>query len=137
MKNSTDYNLIPTTVFSPTEYSFVGLNEEEAIKAHGEDNIEVYHREVTPLQLSIVKGNLKSSYMKVICLKSANEKVIGMHYFGPSADEVIAGYAVAMKLGLRKEHLDGSIGIHPSTSEEFFNMDITKRSGEDFAKTEC
>tara|TARA_B110000285_G_scaffold112289_1_gene127475 strand:+ start:625 stop:807 length:183 start_codon:yes stop_codon:yes gene_type:complete len=60
-----------------------------------------------------------------------------MHYFGPGADEVIAGYAVAMKLGLRKKHLDDSIGIHPSTSEEFFNMDITKRSGKDFAKTEC
>jgi len=60
-----------------------------------------------------------------------------MHYFGPSADEVIAGYAVAMKLGLKKQHLDSSIGIHPSTSEDFFNMDITKRSGEDYSKTEC
>ena len=137
LKNSTDYTFIPTTVFSPTEYSFVGMSEEEAVKAYGEENVEIYHREVTPLQLSIVKGNLKSSYMKLICLKSDNEKVIGMHYFGPSADEVIAGYAVAMKLGLRKEHLDSSIGVHPSTSEEFYNLDITKRSGEDFAKTEC
>ena len=137
MKNSTDYSFIPTTVFSPTEYSFVGLSEEEAIKAHGNDNVEVYHREVTPLQLSIVKDNLKSSYMKLIVLKSENEKVIGMHYFGPGADEVIAGYAVAMKLGLRKEHLDSSIGIHPSTSEEFYTMDITKRSGQDYAKTNC
>lgn len=75
--------------------------------------------------------------MKLICLKSENEKIIGMHYLGPAADEVIAGYAVAMKLGLRKEHLDASIGVHPSTSEEFFNMDITKRSGEDYSKTEC
>jgi pyruvate/2-oxoglutarate dehydrogenase complex dihydrolipoamide dehydrogenase (E3) component len=44
--------------------------------------------------------------MKLICLKSEDEKVIGIHYFGPSADEVIQGYAVAMKLGLKKEHLD-------------------------------
>lgn len=72
--------------------------------------------------------------MKVIC---NGQRVVGMHYFGPSADEIIGGYAVAMKLGLRKEHLDGSIGVHPSTSEEFFNMDVTKRSGEDYAKTEC
>ena len=49
LKKSTDYSFIPTTVFSPTEYSFVGLNEQEAIKQFGEDNIEVYHREVTPL----------------------------------------------------------------------------------------
>ena len=136
-KHSSDYSHIPTTVFSPTEYSFVGLNEQEAIKAFGADNIEVYHREVTPLEFSIVKGNLKTSYMKIICSISDQERVIGMHYFGPHADEVIAGYAVAMKLGLRKEHLDSSIGIHPSTSEDFFNMDITKRSGKDYAKTDC
>jgi pyruvate/2-oxoglutarate dehydrogenase complex dihydrolipoamide dehydrogenase (E3) component len=56
-KYSTDYKLIPTTVFSPTEYSFVGLNEEEAIKKYGDENVEIYHREVTPLQYSIVKHN--------------------------------------------------------------------------------
>ena len=49
-KYSTDYRLIPTTVFSPTEYSFIGMSEEEAAKAQGKDNIEVYHRETTPLQ---------------------------------------------------------------------------------------
>lgn len=136
-KYTTDYNLIPTTVFSPTEYSFVGLSEEEAISKLGEENVEVYHRELTPLQFSIVKSSMKTAYMKLICDLSDNEKVVGLHYFGPSADEVIAGYAVAMKLGLRKEHLDGSIGIHPSTSEELFNMEVTKRSGEDYQKTEC
>lgn len=46
---STDYDFIPTTVFSPTEYGYIGLNEEEAIKKHGMDNVEVYHRETTPL----------------------------------------------------------------------------------------
>lgn len=56
---------------------------------------------------------------------------------GPSAGEVIAGYAVAMKLGLTRENLQNSIGIHPTVSEEFFNLDITKRSGLDYRKTEC
>ncbi len=46
---STDYSHIPTTVFSPTEYSYVGLSEEEAISKYGVDNLEVYHRETTPL----------------------------------------------------------------------------------------
>lgn len=46
---STDYSCIPTTVFSPTEYSFVGLNEQEAVAEYGEDGIEVYHREAIPL----------------------------------------------------------------------------------------
>jgi len=136
-KFSTDYTYIPTTVFSPTEYSFVGMSEQEAIQEYGEDAIEVYHREVTPLQFSIVKNNMKTAYMKVICNRNDNEKVLGIHYFGPSADEIIAGYAVAMKLGLKKEHLDSSIGVHPSTGEEFFNLDVTKRSGGDYAKSEC
>ena len=72
-KMMTDYNLIPTTVFSQTEYSFVGLSEQEAIAKHGEEDIEVYHREVTPLEFSIVKNNMRTAYMKVICVKSKAE----------------------------------------------------------------
>ena len=53
------------------------------------------------------------------------------------ADEVVSGYAVAMKLGLTKEHLDASLGVHPSVSEDYFNMHVTKRSGEDYSKTDC
>lgn len=97
-------------MFSPTEYGYVGLNEEEAIKKHGAENVEVYHRETTPLQYSIYHDNTKVSYMKVITHKlkegSENEKVIGLHYFGPAADDVIGGFALAMKLGLTKRILD-------------------------------
>jgi pyruvate/2-oxoglutarate dehydrogenase complex dihydrolipoamide dehydrogenase (E3) component len=75
--------------------------------------------------------------MKVIISKSNQEKVVGMHYYGPGADEAIAGYAVAMKLGLTKKDLDSSIGIHPSTTEDLFNLEVTKRSGEEYRKTEC
>ena len=83
-KYSTDYRLIPTTVFSPTEYSFIGMSEEEAAKALGKDNIEVYHRETTPLQYSLYKKNTKIAYMKVI-VDIASDKVLGMHYFGPTS----------------------------------------------------
>ena len=75
--------------------------------------------------------------MKLIVSKKDDEKVVGLHYYGPGADEAIAGYALAMKLGLKKRDMDFSIGIHPSTTEDFFNLDITKRSGEDYRKTEC
>ena len=136
-KYQTNYDLIPTTVFTPSEYSFVGLNEEEAVKKYGEENIEVYLRQVTPLQQSLVKGSLESAFMKVICLKTDDERVIGIHYMGHAADEVIQGFALSMKLGLKKEHLDSSFGVHPSVGEEFYTLDVTKRSGEDYAKTEC
>lgn len=64
-----DYNLIPTTVFSKIEYSFAGLSEEEAIKKFGEEQIEVYHKELTPLERSIYEDNREIAYLKVICLK--------------------------------------------------------------------
>lgn len=70
-------------------------------------------------------------------LKGADERVIGVHYYGPSADEMIGGLAVAMKLGMTKRDLDFTIGVHPSTSEDLYNLDITKRSGTDFRKTDC
>ena len=75
--------------------------------------------------------------MKVVVNTKDKNRVVGMHYFGPSADEMIGGFAVAMKLGMTKDHLDATIGIHPSTSEDLFNLDVTKKSGEEFRKTEC
>jgi pyruvate/2-oxoglutarate dehydrogenase complex dihydrolipoamide dehydrogenase (E3) component len=40
--------------------------------------------------------------MKVLVLKSQKDKIIGLHYFGPGAEEVIGGFALAMKLGMTK-----------------------------------
>jgi len=63
--------------------------------------------------------------------------VIGLHFIGPKAEEVISGYALAMKLGLKKKELDDSFGVHPSTSEDLHSLRITKRSGKDFVKGSC
>ena len=112
---------------------------------HGEDGIEVYHREALPLQLALYKANTKVAYMKVITTRSqdptakigSDEKILGIHYYGPAADEMIAGLAVAMKLGMTKRDLDSTIGVHPSISEDLYNLEITKRSGADFRKTNC
>jgi len=78
------------------------------LKKHGADNVEIYHKETTPLQYSIYKDNTSISYLKVITCKETNgtERVIGLHYFGPAADDVVGGFALAMKLGLTKRHLD-------------------------------
>jgi thioredoxin reductase (NADPH) len=74
--------------------------------------------------------------MKVI-VQISTDKVVGIHYFGAAADEVVGGFSVAMKLGMTKADLDSTIGIHPSISEDLFNLDVTKRSGEEYRKTEC
>jgi thioredoxin reductase (NADPH) len=63
--------------------------------------------------------------------------VIGVHYLGPHAGEVIQGLAVAVKAGATKEVFDMTVGIHPTCAEEFTNMKVTKASGANAAKTGC
>lgn len=59
-------------------------------------------------------------------MNNKNDKVIGLHYVGPNAGEVMQGFAVAIKMGLTKQVLDTTIGIHPTAAEEMTNMIVTK-----------
>ncbi|KAJ5080331.1 thioredoxin reductase 1 cytoplasmic [Anaeramoeba ignava] len=137
LKTKMDYSLIPTTVFTPLEYGFVGLSEEDAIKKYKQENIEVYHSFITPLEFTVPHVGENETYLKVICNKLENEKIIGIHYLGPNAGEIIQGFAVAIKIGLTKNQLTSSVGIHPTCAENFTTLDITKRSGENPKKTGC
>ena len=60
---------------------------------------------------------------------SENERVLGLHYLGPNAGEIIQGFGVAIKAGATKGHFDDTVGIHPVIAEEFTILSITKRSG--------
>jgi len=138
-----DYKDFPTTVFTPLEYSCVGYAEERAIEVFGEENIQVYHSKFTPVEEDItmrthpVDGDtLKmKGYAKIICNKKDDERVVGFHYAGPSAGEVMQGFAVAIKLGVTKRDLDRTVGIHPTSAEEFVLLRKTK--DEDPEKTSC
>lgn len=126
-----------------SRYSVVGLSEERAIELYGADRIQVYHSRFIPLEEALNsrdhhkdKESLKvKAYVKIVCDKDHDEKVIGIHYLGPNAGEVMQGYTVAIKLGMRKEDLDRTIGIHPTTAEEFVLLKKTK--SEDPDKTSC
>lgn len=132
-----DYNNIPTTVFTPLEYGCIGLTEEKAIEMHGADDIEVYHTNYVPLEFTVAQRRANECYVKLICLKSQNEKVIGFHYAGPNAGEVTQGYAVAIRLGAKKEDFDNTIGIHPTCSEVFTTLQTTKSSGLSITAAGC
>ena len=85
-----DYNLIATTVFTPTEYGAIGLSEEDAIAKFGKDSIEVYHSSFTPLEWSLTAGRPENTcYAKLVCDKNDDERVLGLHYLGPDAGEVV------------------------------------------------
>jgi len=78
-----------------------------------------------------------SCMMKIICHIPDKERVVGIHYVGPNAGEVIQGLAVAVKMGCTKQDLDDTVGIHPTVAEECTTISITKRSGLSPFKTGC
>jgi thioredoxin reductase (NADPH) len=112
-----DYRNVCTTVFTPIEYACVGYSEDEAIAALGEANVEVYHREFQPLEWSISPGRgASTAFTKAIVDKTQNDKVVGIHFVGPNAGEVMQGYGVAIRKGITYQDLADTVGIHPTSS---------------------
>ncbi|XP_020281799.1 thioredoxin reductase 2, mitochondrial isoform X2 [Pseudomyrmex gracilis] len=132
-----DYVNVATTVFSPLEYGCVGLSEEAAIEQYGEDEIEIYHAYYKPTEFFVPQKNVDQCYVKVVGLRNGDEKVLGMHFVGPNAGEVIQGFAAAIKCNLTVPQLKSTVGIHPTVAEEFTRINITKRSGLDPKPQSC
>jgi len=136
-KETMDYKNICTTVFTPIEYGTVGYSEEDAFASFGKENIEVYHKSFIPLEWSLSEGRTHQGFCKVLVNKM-DGKVVGIHYIGPNAGEVMQGYGVAMKTGkLTFQTIMDTVGIHPTTSEEIVTLSVTKSSGEDAAAGGC
>jgi glutathione reductase (NADPH) len=114
-----DYENIPSVVFSKPPLGMVGLTEEAAREHYG-DAVIVYRTRFTPMQWALT-GVHGQSLMKLVCVGS-DERVVGIHALGPGADEMLQGFAVALKLGLRKCDLDATVAIHPSSAEELVLM---------------
>lgn len=132
-----DYDKVATTVFTPLEFGTVGLSEEKAIDLYGEENIEVYHAFYKPLEFIVPARNAEQCYTKVVCLREGDRLILGLHFLGPSAGEVIQGFAAAMRCGLTYKTLSATVGVHPTCAEEVVKLHITKRSGEDPTVTGC
>lgn len=131
-----DYSSVATTVFTPIEYSCVGMSEDEATEQLG-DNLEVYHQNFTPLEWALAHGDPNACYAKVLVDKSRDDEVVGLHYLGPNAGEVMQGFALAVKLKATKAVLDSLIGIHPTTAENLTVLDVSKSSGLDASAKGC
>ena len=137
-KEPMDYKNVCTTVFTPIEYGCCGYSEDEAIEKFGSDNVEVYHKSFMPLEWSLSDSrSVHSAFTKVIVDKSDNDKVLGIHFLGPNAGEVLQGYGTAMKKGITFKDLEDTVGIHPTSAEEIVTLTVTKSSGEDAAAGGC
>lgn len=113
-----DYDKIPTAVFSHPNIATVGLSEEAAI-AQGH-SVQIFESRFRPMKLSL--GALpEKTFMKLIVDRDS-DAVLGCHMVGPDAGEIIQGLAVALKAGATKRMFDQTIGIHPTSAEEFVTL---------------
>ncbi|OXB54793.1 hypothetical protein ASZ78_008062, partial [Callipepla squamata] len=92
-----DYDNVPTTVFTPLEYGCVGLSEEKAVQCYGSDNVEVYHAYYKPLEFTVAERDAAQCYVKMVCLREREQRILGLHFIGPNAGEVIQGFALGIK----------------------------------------
>jgi thioredoxin/glutathione reductase (selenoprotein) len=122
-KKKMNFNLVPTTVFTPLEYGACGLSEEECIRRYGQDNLKIYKKVYYVLEYSLGPRKAQDmAFVKLICNAADNERVLGFHYCGPNAGEVTQGVGVAMRFGPTKEDFDDTVGIHPTTAEEMTTL---------------
>lgn len=115
-----DYNNIPTVVFSHPPIGTVGLTEEEAVQAKGRDNVKIYTTSFSPMYHAVTKRKTKC-IMKLVCIDK-EEKVVGLHMQGLGCDEMLQGFAVAIKMGAIKKDFDNTVAIHPTSSEELVTL---------------
>lgn len=135
-----DYVNVPTCVFTPIEYGAVGHSEEDAQKAFGAENISTYHVKFRPLEWSTNKmtaGGERWCYVKVICHKFDQNRVVGYHICAPNAGEITQGVAMAIKCGMTKEQMDSTVGIHPTAAEDTIGLEFTKEENPDAEKSSC
>jgi glutathione reductase (NADPH) len=112
-----DPNLVPSVVFSHPPVATIGMSEAEAVACHGRDAVRIYRARFTPMQWSLAGRRQAQTFMKMVCV-GGEEKVIGLHLIGPGVDEMLQGFAVAIKMGACKADFDATIAIHPTSSEE-------------------
>jgi glutathione reductase (NADPH) len=117
------YDNIPTAVFANPPMAQVGLTEEQAVARFGDD-LDIYQAEFTAMRFALAARDEKTLVKLVV--QASTDRVLGAHMVGQDAPEIIQGFAVAVKMGATKADFDATIGIHPTSAEEFVTM-RTKR----------
>lgn len=112
------YDNVATAVFCQPNVGTVGLTEAEAGDKVGE--IDIYRSVFRPMKHTL-SGSDEKFMMKII-VDRQTDKVLGVHMVGSDAGEIIQGISIALKMGVTKEQFDATVGIHPTTAEEFVTM---------------
>jgi len=113
-----DYDNIPSVVFSHPPVGTVGLTEQQAREKH--PKVTVYKTDFTPMRHALSRHGVTTA-MKLVCA-GEQQRVVGIHLIGDNVDEMLQGFAVALKMGATKADLDDTIAIHPVSAEELVTM---------------
>ncbi len=114
-----DYDNIATVVFTHPPIGTIGMSESEARARYGAA-VKVYVTEFTPLYHAMTTRKSRTD-MKLVCL-GPEQKIVGCHVIGAGADEMMQGFAVAVRMGATKRDFDDTVAIHPTSAEEFVTM---------------
>jgi len=113
------YEDIPTVVFSHPPIGTVGLTETAARQQYGEA-VKIYQTRFTPMYHAFTPHK-RLTAMKLVCV-GAQEKIVGCHLIGQGVDEMLQGFAVAVRLGATKRDFDDTVAIHPTSAEELVTL---------------
>jgi glutathione reductase (NADPH) len=114
-----DYDLIPTVIFSHPPIGTLGLTEAAARDLHG-DAVKCYTAGFTPMYHALT-AHKRRAEMKLVTV-GPEERIVGLHMIGQGADEMLQGFAVAIRMGATKRDFDDTVAIHPTSAEEFVTM---------------
>ena len=130
-----DYENIPSVVFAHPPVATVGLSQDEAIARYGLEQVSIYQSRFTPMRHAL-SSHGPITALKLVCAGD-DEKVVGIHIIGDGADEMLQGFAVALKMGATKADFDNTIAIHPSSAEELVTMKKADLLVEQAAEADC
>ncbi len=114
-----DYDAIPTVVFTHPPIGTIGLSEAEARARHGDD-VHVYRSDFVGMYHAVTARKPRTD-MKLVCT-GPQQRIVGCHVIGAGADEMLQGFAVAIRMGATKRDFDDTIAIHPTSAEELVTM---------------
>jgi glutathione reductase (NADPH) len=114
-----EYSMIPTVVFTHPPIGTVGASEAEARAQHG-DAVKVYVADFTPMYHALTARKTHTD-MKLVCV-GPEQRIVGCHIIGTGADEILQGFAVAIRMGATKRDFDDTVAIHPTSAEELVTM---------------
>jgi glutathione reductase (NADPH) len=114
-----DYQLIPTVIFSHPPIGTIGMTEEQARQEFGDDMC-VYESRFTPMYYALSEE--KQRTMMKLITAGKDERIVGCHIIGDGADEMLQGFAVAIRMGATKKDFDDTVAIHPTSAEELVTM---------------